>query len=424
MKILLNEKIDHNELIDNIQEFYSYAKKKLNLDKSPKLFFKVDQKNADNILGKTGYYDTSCEGIYLYITDRHPKDIIRSFAHELIHHQQKINGMFDDTDTSITVSDPSYALHDKKLRMMEKDAFKRGNMLFRDWTDIKKMEIKNMLNEKSGKMPMKTDKKDVDNDGNKTEKVPAFLDKGDVKKKKGTGKVPPQLAKAMKKKPTSEMKVHLGAKEQVEEAKKQFSVNDIREMLSNAFSQGTDKDRKRAFINVLKEIGLDDETIEGFVKVAKNYTNDFRKVIKDSEYVDKLAPYLEKKISAIHSKEQSDEEQPSVPKYADVEVLKSKLQADLDQYARNAEQRKAAETLARLQKLLDKAAKGELISNPETGEVYGPPEGALPEELNLQENKTNPYPTLFERKERLLNKAFETKEERVYNELVRRFIKK
>lgn len=413
MKILLNEKIDHNELIDNIQEFYSYAKKKLNLNKSPKLFFKVDQKNADNILGKTGYYDTSCEGIFLYITDRHPKDIIRSFAHELIHHQQKIKGMFDDTDTSITVNDPSYAIHDKKLRMMEKDAFKRGNMLFRDWTDIKKMEIKNMLNEKSGKMPMKTDKKDVDSDGNKTEKVPAFLDKGDVKKKKGTGKVPPQLAKAMKKKPTSEMKVHLGGKEQIEEAVS--SADQLQAKLNVALTKDTPEQRKKAFIKVLSKLGFDDVRIEGFITKANNFNK-----VPDEDYINKLASYVYKNIPASSEPEQ---EQPSVPKYADVEVLKSKLQADLEQYARNAEQRKAAETLARLQKLLDKAAKGELISNPETGEVYGPL-GALPEELNLQENRSNPYPTLFERKERLLNKAFETKEERVYNELVRRFIKK
>jgi len=51
------------------------------------------------------------------------------------------------------------------------------------------------------------------------------------------------------------------------------------------------------------------------------------------------------------------------------------------------------------------------------------PKGPLPEE-QLEENKKNPYPTLFEKRDRLLNEAFKTKEERVYNELIRRFIKK
>ena len=34
------------------------------------------------------------------------------------------------------------------------------------------------------KMPMKTDTEDADEDGDKTDKVPAFLDKGETKKKK------------------------------------------------------------------------------------------------------------------------------------------------------------------------------------------------------------------------------------------------
>jgi hypothetical protein len=47
---------------------------------------------------------------------------------------------------------------------------------------------------------MKQDADDADGDGNTTEKVPAFLDKGDAKKKKTSGKVPPQLQKYVKSK--------------------------------------------------------------------------------------------------------------------------------------------------------------------------------------------------------------------------------
>ncbi len=49
-------------------------------------------------------------------------------------------------------------------------------------------------------MPMKTDTEDADEDGDKTDKVPAFLDKGETKKKKSKNPQPPQLAKAQKKK--------------------------------------------------------------------------------------------------------------------------------------------------------------------------------------------------------------------------------
>ena len=53
------------------------------------------------------------------------------------------------------------------------------------------------------KMPMKDEPEgeDLNQDGKKGHgKVPAFLDKGDVKKKKSKGKQPPQLAAAQKKK--------------------------------------------------------------------------------------------------------------------------------------------------------------------------------------------------------------------------------
>ena len=42
----------------------------------------------------------------------------------------------------------------------------------------------------------------------------------------------------------------------------------------------------------------------------------------------------------------------------------------------------------------------------------------------LKESKKTPYPVLFEQRERLLKEAYQTREERVYAELVRRFLKK
>ena len=51
---------------------------------------------------------------------------------------------------------------------------------------------------RDGKLPMKTDKEDADEDGDTTDKVPAYLDKGETKKKKKGGKVPPQLQKHVK----------------------------------------------------------------------------------------------------------------------------------------------------------------------------------------------------------------------------------
>lgn len=140
---LLLEQISHEELKKTAKELYNYAITILNkIDRSPKLIFKTDQDNADDILGKTGYYEPEEEIICLYITDRHPKDILRSFCHELVHHEQNCRGDTEELDLSKTAEDPAYASHDEGLREMEREAFERGNMIFRDWCDMKKMERK------------------------------------------------------------------------------------------------------------------------------------------------------------------------------------------------------------------------------------------------------------------------------------------
>jgi len=147
---LLLENISYDDLKKYLKEFYNYAKKELVLDRPPRLFLKEDQENANDLLGKTGYYDPQKEEIHLFITDRHGKDIIRSFSHELVHHCQKLHGMNDNIDLSAT-KDPAYASKNPQLREMERDAFERGNMIFRDWTDMKKSEKNKMLNEKKSK---------------------------------------------------------------------------------------------------------------------------------------------------------------------------------------------------------------------------------------------------------------------------------
>jgi hypothetical protein len=149
MDLFLNENISHDDLKKYLKEFYNYASKKLNIDIPPRLLLKRDKVNAGDLLGKTGGYDPKTEEIYLYISDRHPKDILRSFSHELVHHAQKLAGFDEKIDMSKVAVDPAYASHDEGLREMERDAFERGNMIFRDWTDGKKMERKNIMAEKT-----------------------------------------------------------------------------------------------------------------------------------------------------------------------------------------------------------------------------------------------------------------------------------
>ena len=119
------------DLIGALKEVYKVAKKKYKFENTPKLILRKDQANANNILGQTAYYSPSSMTIVLFITDRHPKDICRSFSHELVHHHQNERGDLNMGDAS----SPTYAQDDKHMRKMEMEAYLKGNMLFRDWED-------------------------------------------------------------------------------------------------------------------------------------------------------------------------------------------------------------------------------------------------------------------------------------------------
>ena len=110
---------------------YRDAVKKFNIRTTPKLFLRQDKETGAMTLGRTAFYDPSELKIVLFITGRHPKDILRSFAHELIHHVQNERGDLNLGDSS----DPQYAQKDDHLRKMEMEAYLKGNMLMRDFED-------------------------------------------------------------------------------------------------------------------------------------------------------------------------------------------------------------------------------------------------------------------------------------------------
>ena len=124
----MNNNPEFNQALGGI---YRDAVKKFNIRTTPKLVLKQDKENASKTLGRTAYYDPSNLTIALYITGRHPKDVLRSFAHELIHHVQNERGDLHIGDAS----NPQYAQQDDHLRNMEKEAYLEGNLLMRDFED-------------------------------------------------------------------------------------------------------------------------------------------------------------------------------------------------------------------------------------------------------------------------------------------------
>lgn len=105
--------------------------KELKLTEPVKINLLDDRKNGKKVLGKTGSYINHKKEIIIFTTGRHIKDIMRSLSHELVHHRQNIRGEFDKHEKTIH----GYAQSNKHLRKMEKEAYLKGNILFRDWED-------------------------------------------------------------------------------------------------------------------------------------------------------------------------------------------------------------------------------------------------------------------------------------------------
>ena len=64
--------------------------------KDPTIIFESDLENAANPLGSTAYYSPSDYSVTIYVDSRHPKDIMRSLNHELVHHKQNCQGKFEE----------------------------------------------------------------------------------------------------------------------------------------------------------------------------------------------------------------------------------------------------------------------------------------------------------------------------------------
>jgi hypothetical protein len=126
---------------DLVQKFYPYAKNALGFEHPVRVIMRQDAENAEQSLGKTAYYDPESKLIVLYVTNRHPKDILRSFSHELVHHAQNCRGDLDDMTTQ------GHYAKDGKGREIEEEAYLQGNLNLRDYEDQLKFKGENQMNE-------------------------------------------------------------------------------------------------------------------------------------------------------------------------------------------------------------------------------------------------------------------------------------
>jgi len=145
------------------------------------MIFDSDPSNQSKVLGKTAYYDPQSLEIHIFVDGRHPKDVLRSIAHELIHHRQNMEGRLDTGG----YSGPGYYLENDSLKEVEHEAMLDGNATMREYEDTvkykekDKMSLKEWKNNELNKQLLKKfgilkeskkpDFLDLDKDGDKEE---------------------------------------------------------------------------------------------------------------------------------------------------------------------------------------------------------------------------------------------------------------
>tara|TARA_R110002073_G_scaffold155759_1_gene311082 strand:- start:21 stop:986 length:966 start_codon:yes stop_codon:yes gene_type:complete len=214
-KIFNKSDLDLPKMKPFLTSFLPFAKETMGFDRPPSISFISDEENAEKILGKTAFYDPNNDSVVIYVNKRHPKDMLRSISHELVHHTQNCKGNFDKK----TEMEEGYFQNDQNMREMEREAYEKGNMCFREWEETHRKQLEESIYYNTGDtlmkhsewknkalfgrlmenfgygapeedetaleegeevveeaMPMKADtEEDLDDDGKTDDEVPAFL---------------------------------------------------------------------------------------------------------------------------------------------------------------------------------------------------------------------------------------------------------
>ena len=117
---------DYTPFMGSILEYM--LDQKMNITPLPEIKLKRDLGEAASVFGRTAYYNPEIKEVVLYTEGRHPKDVLRSFTHEMVHHIQNIEGRLKTYGTTNTNED-------EDLVEIEKEAYTVGNITFRNWED-------------------------------------------------------------------------------------------------------------------------------------------------------------------------------------------------------------------------------------------------------------------------------------------------
>lgn len=151
-------RIDYEKYIKSLCEFMN--ENGCCLEPFPK--YRISNKKQDGVFIRTAFYDPDKKEVTLFVNGRHIKDILRSCAHENLHHNQNLEGRL------VGYSGDTLG-QDEKLDELEKEAYEKGNVLFRKWTE------QQTKSEKPSKSFEKHMKKKINIDESELESVKEFM---------------------------------------------------------------------------------------------------------------------------------------------------------------------------------------------------------------------------------------------------------
>lgn len=114
-----------------IEEIVKFLRTKMDIDPLPKIRLDQTPNPEDELFIKTGYYEPVSNELVLFIDNRHIKDILRTFCHEMVHRNQNLADPegFQNSASSLPLDE------DRNLKHIESEAFLYGNLLFRQFTE-------------------------------------------------------------------------------------------------------------------------------------------------------------------------------------------------------------------------------------------------------------------------------------------------
>ena len=118
------EKFDYKPYFKSIAEFLQDN----GIDVSPFPKVVIHHAPQEGLYIRTGFYDPDTSEVHVFVADRHPKDVLRSFTHEMIHHHQNITGTLGGYKGQTIKGDDV-------LEKLESEAYLKGNIYFRRWTE-------------------------------------------------------------------------------------------------------------------------------------------------------------------------------------------------------------------------------------------------------------------------------------------------